>query len=48
MESCKLLTRLVDMNEEITAEIDLMSISGRSMLYSVHRVKMMYYSCGLT
>ena len=46
MESCKLLTRLVDMDEEITAEIDSVSLSGRSMLYPVHRVKMMYYSCG--
>ena len=46
MESCELLTRLVDMDEEITAEIDSVSISGRSMLYPVHRVKMMYYSCG--
>ena len=45
MESCELLTRLVDMDEEITAEIDSVSISGRSMLYSVRRVKMMYYSC---
>ena len=43
MESCKLLIRLVDMDEEITAEIDSMSISGRSMLYTV---KMLYYSCG--
>ena len=34
------------MDEEITAEIDSMSISGRSMLYPVHRVKMMCYSCG--
>ena len=42
MESCELLTRLVDMDEEITAEIDSVSISGRSMLYPVHRVKMMY------
>ena len=46
MESCKVLTRSVDMHEEITAEIDSVSISGRSMLYPVHRVKMMYYSCG--
>ena len=46
MESCELLTRLVDMDEKITAEIDSVSISGRSMLYPVHRVKMMYYSCG--
>ena len=46
MESCKLLTRLVDMDEEITAEIDSVSISGRSMLNPVCRVKMMYYSCG--
>ena len=46
MESCELLTRLVDMDEEITAEIDSVSISGRSMLYPVLRVKMMYYSCG--
>ena len=46
MESCELLTRLVDMDEVITAEIDSVSISGRSMLYPVHRVKMMYYSCG--
>ena len=46
MESCEFLTRLVDMDEEITAEIDSVSISGRSMLYPVHRVKMMYYSCG--
>ena len=45
MESCELLTRLVDMDEEITAEIDSVSISGSSMLYPVHRVKMMYYSC---
>ena len=45
-EPCKLLTRLVDMDEEITAEIDSVSLSGRSMLYLVHRVKMMYYSCG--
>ena len=45
MESCDLLTRLVDMDEEITAEIDSVSISGRSMLYPVRRVKMMYYSC---
>ena len=36
MESCELLTRLVDMDEEITAEIDSVSISGRSMLYPVH------------
>ena len=28
MESCKLLTRLIDMDEEITAEIDSVSISG--------------------
>ena len=28
MESCELLTRLVDMDEEITAEIDSVSISG--------------------
>ena len=34
------------MDEEITAEIDSVSISGRSMLYPVRRVKMMYYSCG--
>ena len=34
------------MDEEITAEIDSVSISGRSMLYPVCRVKMMYYSCG--
>ena len=46
MESCKLLIRLVDMDEEITAEIDSVSISGRSMLYPVYRVKMLYYSCG--
>ena len=46
MESCKLLTRLVDMDEEITAEIDSVSISGKSMLYPVHRVQMLYYSCG--
>ena len=46
MESFELLTRLVDMDEEITAEIDSVSISGRSMFYSVCRVKMMYYSCG--
>ena len=46
MESCELLTRLVDMDEEITAEIDSVSISGRSMLYPVCSVKMMYYSCG--
>ena len=46
MESCKLLTRLVDMDEEITAEIDSVSISGRSMLYPWCRVKMLYYSCG--
>ena len=46
MESCELLTRLVDMDEEITAEIDSVSISGRRMLYPVRRVKMMYYSCG--
>ena len=46
MESCELLTRLVDMDEEITAEIDSVSISDRSMLYPVCRVKMMYYSCG--
>ena len=46
MESCELLIRLVDMDEEITAEIDSVSISGRSILYHVHRVKMMYYSCG--
>ena len=46
MESCELLTRLVDMDEDITAEIDSVSLSGRSMLYPVCRVKMMYYSCG--
>ena len=46
MESCELLTRLIDMDEEITAEIDSVSISGRSMLYPVRRVKIMYYSCG--
>ena len=46
MESCKLLTRLVDMDEEITAEIDSVSISRRSMLHPVRRVKMMYYNCG--
>ena len=46
MESCELLTRLVDMDEEITAEIDSVSISGRSMFYPVCSVKMMYYSCG--
>ena len=46
MESCKLLTRLVDMDEEITAEIDSVSLSGRSVFYPVRRVKMMYYSCG--
>ena len=46
MESCEFLTRLVDMDEEITAEIHSVSISGRNMLYPVCRVKMMYYSCG--
>ena len=46
MEPCKLLTRLVDMDEEIIAEIDSVLISGRSMLYPVRRVKMLYYSCG--
>ena len=46
MESCELLTRLVDIDEEITAEIDSVSISGRSLLYPVCRVKMVYYSCG--
>ena len=46
MESCELLTRLADMDEETTAEIDSVSISGRSMLYPVCRVKMVYYSCG--
>ena len=46
MEFCELLTRLVDMDEEITAEIDSVSISGRSMLYPVPRVKMIYYNCG--
>ena len=46
MESCELLTRLVNMDEEITAEINSVSISGRNMLYPVHRVKMMYYSYG--
>ena len=46
MESCEFLTRLVDMDEEVTAEIDSVSLSDRSMLYPVHRVKMMYYSCG--
>ena len=44
MESCELLTRLVDMDEEITSEIDSVAISGGSMLYPVHRVKMLYYS----
>ena len=34
------------MDEEITADIDSVSLSGRSMLYPVHRVNMMYYSCG--
>ena len=34
------------MEEEITAEIDSVSLSSRSMLYPVRRVKMMYYSCG--
>ena len=46
MEPCKCLTRLVDMDEEIIAEIDSVLISGRSMLYPVRRVKMLYYSCG--
>ena len=39
MESCELLTRLVDMDEEITAEIDSVSISGRSMLYLCAELK---------
>ena len=46
MESCELLIILVDMDEEITAEINSVSISGRSMLYPVCRVRMLYYSCG--
>ena len=46
MESSELLIRLVDMDEEITAEIDSVSISGRSMLYPVCIVKMLYYNCG--
>ena len=33
VESCELLTRLVDIDEEITAEIYSVSLSGRSMLY---------------
>ena len=33
------------MAEELTAEIDSVSISGRSMMYPVRRVKMLYYSC---
>ena len=45
MESCELLTRLVDMDEEITAEIDSVSIRQKYAL-PLHRVKMMYYSCG--
>ena len=32
------------MDEEITAEINSVSIAGRSMLYPVCRVKMLYYS----
>ena len=47
LESCELSTRLVDMDEEITAEIDAVSISGRSMLYPVRRVKMMFTVVGL-
>ena len=48
MESCELLTRLVEMDEEITAEIDSVSISGRSMLYTVRRVKMIITVVRLT
>ena len=44
MDNCELLTRIVEMDEEITAEINSVSIAGRSMLYPVRRVKMLYYS----
>ena len=45
MDNCELLIRIVEMDEEIKAEINSVSIAGRSMLYPVHRVKMLYYSC---
>ena len=46
MESCKILSRLVEMDEEITRQIETVSFSGKSMLYPIRRVRMTYYSRG--
>ena len=46
MESCQILSRIVEMDDQITREIELVSMSRTSMLYPVRRVRMLYYSNG--
>lgn len=46
MVSCQILAHIVEMEEEITEDVQKVSLSGRSMLYPVRRVRMMYYSKG--
>ena len=46
MESCRILSCIVEMDDQITREIELVYMSGTSMLYPVRRVRMLYYSKG--
>ena len=46
MESCQILSHIVEMDDQITREIELVSMSGTSMLYPVRQVRMLYYSKG--
>ena len=46
MESCQILSHIVGMDDQITREIELVSMSGTSMLYPVRWMRMLYYSKG--
>ena len=46
MESCQILSHVVEMDEQITREIESVSMSRTSMLYPVRRVRMLYYNKG--
>lgn len=46
MVSCSILAHIVEMDEEVTEDIQKTSMDGLSMLYPVRRVHMMYYSKG--
>ena len=47
MESCQILSHIVEMDDQIKREIESVSMSGTTMLYPVRQVRMLYYSKGI-